>query len=49
MQEFRNLYTIYGIDISAQATVSNTNQLTVSVERREVPTQNSETTESKRY
>jgi hypothetical protein len=37
MAEFRNLYTIYAIDISAQTVVSTTNQITINVERREVP------------
>ena len=27
MQEFRDLYTIFAVDVSAQATVSKTNQL----------------------
>ena len=37
MAEFRDLYTIYAIDLSAQAAVSSTNQITINVERREVP------------
>ena len=40
MAEFRDLYTIYAIDLSAQAIVSPTNQLTINVERRNVPAQN---------
>ena len=34
MTEFRDLYTIYAIDESAQAIVSPTNQITINVERR---------------
>ena len=48
MAEFRNLYTIYAIDLSAQAIVSPTNQLTINVERKEVPAQNAETLQSPR-
>ena len=43
MLEFKFLYTIFFVDVSYQATVIKTNQLTVSVERREVPAQNAET------
>ena len=38
--EFRDLYTVYAVDLSAQADVSSTNQITVNVERREVPANN---------
>ena len=48
MQEFRDLYTIYAVDVSAQATVSKTNQLTVFVERREIPAQNEQTLQNPR-
>ena len=48
MQEFRDLYTIFAVDVSAQATVSKTNQLTISVERREVPALNAETPQNPR-
>ena len=48
MQEFRDLYTIFAIVVSAQATVSKTNQLTQSMERREVPAQNDETAQNTR-
>ena len=48
MAEFRDLYTIYAIDLSAQAIVSQTNQLTINVERREVPAQNAETLQNLR-
>ena len=47
MQEFRDLYTIFSVDVSSTATVSKTNQLTVSVERREVPAQNAETLQNR--
>ena len=43
MAEFRDLYTIYVIDLSAQAIVHPTNQLTINVERRDVSAQNAET------
>ena len=43
MQEFRDLYTIFFIDLSSQENVSTTNQLTVSVERRKLLSQNAET------
>ena len=48
MQEFRDFYSIFAVDVSAQATVSKTNQLTLSVERREVPAQNAETPKNPR-
>ena len=48
MQEFRDLYTIYFVDLFAQATVSKPNHLPVSVERREVPEQNAETPQNPR-
>ena len=48
MQEFRDVYTIFAINVSAQATVSKTNQLIISVERREVPAQNAETLQNPR-
>ena len=37
MQEFRNFYTIFAVNVFAQATVCKTNQLTVFVERHKVP------------
>ena len=43
MQEFRDLYTIFSIDLSSQATVSTTNQLTINIERRKIPAENAET------
>ena len=43
MAEFRDLYTIFAIDLSVHAIVSPTNQLTINVERRNVPAQNAET------
>ena len=46
--EFRNLYTIYAIELSAQAIVSPTNQLTINVERREVPAQKAKTLQNPR-
>ena len=48
MAEFRDLYTIYAIDLSAQAIVSQTNQLTINVEKRVVPAQNAETLQNPR-
>ena len=48
MQEFINLYTIFVVDVSAQATVSKTNQLTVSVECYKVLQQNTETPQNPR-
>ena len=33
MQEFRDLYTIYALDLSAQAVASKTNQLTITITR----------------
>ena len=43
MQEFRDLYTIYALDLSAQAVASKTNQLTITIIRRTVPGQNDQT------
>ena len=43
MQEFRDLYTIYALDLSAQAVASKTNQLTITITRRTVPDQNNQT------
>ena len=40
MAEFRDLYPIYAIDLSAQAIVYPTNHLTINVERRDVPATN---------
>ena len=48
MQEFRDLYTIFSVDLSSQATVSTTNQLTINIERREIPAQNAETLQNPR-
>ena len=48
MAEYRDLYTIYAIDFFAQAIVSPTNQLTINVERRDVPAQNAETLQNPR-
>ena len=48
MQEFRDLYTIFSIDLSSQAIVSTTNQLTINIERREIPAQNAETLQNPR-
>ena len=48
MAEFRDLYNIYAIDFSAQAIVSPTNQLTINVERRNVPAQNAKTLQNPR-
>ena len=43
MLEIRHLYTIYALDQSAQAVVSKTNQLTITITRRTVPDQNDQT------
>ena len=48
MQELRDLYTIFAVDVCAQATVSKTNQLTISVKRREYPAQNAKTIQNPR-
>ena len=48
MQEFRDLYKIFSVDLSSQATVSTTNQLTINIERREIPAQNAETLQNPR-
>ena len=48
MSEFRDLYTIYDIDLSTQAIVNPTNQLTINVKRRDVPAQNAETLQNPR-
>ena len=48
MAEFRDLYTIYAIDFSEKAIVSQTNQLTINVERRDVSAQKSETLQNPR-
>ena len=48
MAEFRDLYTIYAIDLSAQAIVSLTIRLTINVERIDVPAQNAETLQNPR-
>ena len=43
MQEFRDLYTIYALHLSAQAVASKTNILTITITRRTVPDQNDQT------
>ena len=43
MQKFRNLYTIYALDLSEQAVASKTNQLTITKTRRTVLDQNDQT------
>ena len=48
MQEFRDLYAIFSVYLSSQATVSTTNQLTINLERREIPAQNAETLQNPR-
>ena len=48
MQEFRDIYTIFSVDLSSQATVSTTNQLTINIERREIVAQNAETLQNPR-
>ena len=46
MAEFIDLYIIYAIDLSAQAIISPTNQLTINVERKDVPAHNAETAQN---
>ena len=48
MQEFRDLYTINALDLSAQAVASKTNQLTITITRRTVPDQNDQTLQNPR-
>ena len=48
MQKFRDLYTIYALDLSAQAVASKTNQLTITISRRTVPDQNDQTLQNPR-
>ena len=43
MKEFRDLYTIYALALSAQAVASKTNQLTITIFRRTVLNQNDQT------
>ena len=40
MTDFKNLYTIYAIDLSAKPNISSTSQITISVTRRSVPAAN---------
>lgn len=40
MVQFLNLYTIYGIDVSAQQVVSQSSTCLISVELKEMPTKN---------
>ena len=47
-QEFRDLYTIYSVNNSSQAMVSTTIQLTINLDRREIPAQNAETLQNPR-
>ena len=48
MTEFKDLYIIYAIDLSAHAIVSKTNQLTINVVRIDVFAQNAETLQNPR-
>ena len=48
MQEFRDLYTIYALDFSAQAVASKTNQLTITITRTTVPDRNDQTLQNPR-
>ena len=48
MEEFRDLYTIYALDLSAQAVAIKTNQLTITITRRTVPDQNDQTLQNPR-
>ena len=43
MQEFRDLYTIYALDLSAQAVASKTNYITITITRKTVSDQNDQT------
>ena len=48
MQEFWDLYTIYALDLSAQAVSSKTNQLTITITTRTVHDQNDQTLQNPR-
>ena len=48
MQEFRDLYTIYAVDLSAQAVATKTNQLTITITSRTVPYKNDQTLQNPR-
>ena len=48
MLEFKNLYTIYALDLSAQAVASKTNQLTITITKRTIPDQNDQTLQNSR-
>ena len=43
MQEFRDLCTIFSVDLSSQATSSTTNQLKTNIKKRGIPAQNADT------
>ena len=48
MQKFRNLYTIYALNLSAQAVASKTYHLTITITRRTVPKKNDQTLQNSR-
>ena len=48
MQKLKDLYTIYALDLSAQAVESKTNQLTITITRKTVPDQNDQTLQNPR-
>jgi hypothetical protein len=47
-KEFRDLYTIYAIDVSASPVTTNSVSLTISLERRSVPADGEATTQNPR-
>jgi hypothetical protein len=48
MQEYRDLYTIYALDISAQPIISQSSTVTISVERRSIPADADQTLQNPR-
>ena len=48
MQDYRDMYTIYAIDLSSQPSVSTTSQITITVNRRNVPADGNATLQNPR-
>ena len=48
MTDFKNLYTIYAIDLSAKPNISSTLQITIAVTRRSVPAAGDASTQNPR-
>jgi hypothetical protein len=48
MQEYRDFYTIYALEISAQPIISQSSTVTISVERRSVPADADQTLQNPR-